>query len=206
FCQIQYNILDENNQAGKDGLKYAADKGLGVIVMEPLRGGNLAATMPYEAAAIYKSAAVHRTNVEWALRWIWNHPEVICVLSGMNEMNHIKENLEIADKALPDSLTKDELEIVKRVGNSYREAMKVNCTGCQYCMPCPFGVNISGCFEHFNSYHMFGRKFMTKAFYHVQLAGIVNEAKSLASLCTACGKCISHCPQDINIPEEMINV
>ncbi len=206
FCQIQYNILDEQNQAGKAGLEYAAARGLGIIVMEPLRGGNLAAEMPKEAAAIYNSSSTKRTNVEWALRWIWNHPEVLCVLSGMNNMEHIKENLSIANEALPNSLTVEELDIVQRVGNKYRKAMKVHCTGCQYCMPCPFGVNISGCFEHYNTYQMFGKKFMAKAFYQVQLGGIVGENKSMASLCTACGKCVSLCPQNINIPKEMQNV
>lgn len=206
FCQIQYNILDEQNQAGKAGLEYASERGLGVIVMEPLRGGNLAAKMPEKAAEIYNSAALQRTNVEWALRWVWNHPEVLCVLSGMNNMDHIRENLKISNDALPSSLSGDELGIVRRVSDSYRKAMKVNCTGCQYCMPCPFGVNIPGCFEHYNSYEMFGNKFMTKAFYHVQLGGIVSEGKNLASLCTACGKCLSHCPQCIDIPQEMVNV
>ncbi len=206
FCQIQYNILDEQNQAGKTGLEYAAGKGLGVIVMEPLRGGNLAAEMPKEAATIYDSSSIKRSNVEWALRWIWNHPEVLCVLSGMNNMEHIKENLVIAEKGLPNSLSDSELDIVQRVGDSYRKAMKVNCTGCQYCMPCPFGVNIPSCFEHYNTYQMFGKKFMAKAFYHVQLGGIVGENESMASLCTACGKCVSRCPQNIDIPKEMQNV
>lgn len=205
FCQIQYNILDEQNQAGKAGLEYATSQGLGVIVMEPLRGGNLAAEMPEKAAVIYNSASFKRTNVEWALRWVWNHPGVICVLSGMNNMDHIRENVKIADEALPDSLSGNELDIIRRVSECYRKAMKVNCTGCQYCMPCPFGVNIPGCFEHYNSYEMFGKKFMTKAFYHVQLGGIVKESKNLASLCTACGKCLSHCPQKIDIPHEMVN-
>ena len=206
FCQIQYNILDQQNQAGTEGLKYASKNGLGVIVMEPLRGGNLAKEMPTEAAKLYASALQERTNVEWALRWVWNHPEVICVLSGMNEMDHIKENIRIAEEALPNSLTEHELDIIKNVGSSYRKAMKVNCTGCQYCMPCPFGVNIPGCFEHYNSYHMFGKKIMTKGFYHVQMAGITGGDKYLASLCTKCGKCVPQCPQKIDIPKEMINV
>jgi len=203
FCQIQYNILDENNQAGKEGLEYAAKKGLGVIIMEPLRGGNLAKPMPKEAAKIYALAPQKRTNVEWALRWVWNHPEVLCVLSGMNNMEHIKENIRIADEALPFSLSETELDIVKRVGDAYHKAMKVPCTACQYCMPCPFGVDIPGCFEHYNNLHMFGNKLMAKGFYHLQVGGMMSGEKKLASLCKECGQCVSHCPQSINIPEEL---
>ncbi|MCF7911530.1 MAG: aldo/keto reductase [Candidatus Cloacimonetes bacterium] len=206
FCQIQYNILDEQNQAGKEGLEYASSKGLAVVVMEPLRGGNLAREMPSQAAKIYDSAPRKRSNVEWALRWVWNHPQVMCILSGMNNMEHIKENIRIAEDALPDSLTTEELDIIKRVADSYRSAMKVPCTGCQYCMPCPAGVNIPSCFEHYNNYHMFGKKIMSKAMYHAQLGGLMSVKKQLASQCISCGKCVQHCPQSIDIPGEMKKV
>ncbi|MCP4107594.1 MAG: aldo/keto reductase, partial [Desulfobacteraceae bacterium] len=151
FCQIQYNYLDEENQAGTEGLKYAASKNLGVIIMEPLRGGNLGIPEPPPPVVeIFKQAKQQRSPVEWALRWIWNHPEVTVVLSGMNEESHVEENLAIADQAYPDSLTKDELDIVDRVSRKYHEIMKVACTGCRYCVPCPSDVDIPGCFEIYN--------------------------------------------------------
>ena len=138
FCQIQYNYLDEEYQAGTEGLEYAAAKGLGVIVMEPLRGGNLGLpTPPPAVAAIWNEAKVRRTPAEWALRWVWNRPEVTVVLSGMNEEEQIQENLAIANTAHANALTEEELELVERVGRKYRELMKVGCTGCGYCMPCP---------------------------------------------------------------------
>jgi predicted aldo/keto reductase-like oxidoreductase len=150
FCQIQYNYLDEQAQAGREGLEYAASRRLGVVVMEPLRGGKLASRLPPEVEAILKETEVRRTPAEWALRWVWNHPEVTVVLSGMNDENHIEENLTIADDAFPRSLTDEEIGLVSRAAQAYRESMKIGCTGCQYCMPCPAGVDIQGCFDHYN--------------------------------------------------------
>ncbi len=148
FCQIQYNYLDEEHQAGTEGLKYAASKGLGVIVMEPLRGGALAASpQPPAIDALWREAERRRTPAEWALRWVWNHPEVTVVLSGMNDEAQVEENLRIAADARPGSLTAAELGLVGRVGRKYREIMKVGCTGCGYCQPCPSGVDIPGSFR-----------------------------------------------------------
>ncbi len=145
FCQIQYNYLDEFHQAGTEGLTYAAGKGLGVIVMEPLRGGNLGIPQPPpEVARIWESAPASRTPVEWALRWVWDHPEVTVVLSGMNVEAHVQENLDIAATAYPNSLTSEEKDLVRQAADTYRRLMAVNCTGCEYCKPCPAGVNISG--------------------------------------------------------------
>ncbi len=205
FCQIQYNYLDEEFQAGTRGLKYAAAKGLGVVVMEPLRGGNLAApTPPAAIAAIWGESETRRSPVEWALRWVWNHPEVTVVLSGMNEENHIAENLRIADEALPDSLTDSELALVRRAGATYKELMQVGCTGCAYCMPCPAGVHIPKCFDMFNKLSMFGDPQTVKAFYLSTVSGAVTgSAPGFASQCVACGECLEKCPQGINIPEVM---
>ncbi len=139
FCQIQYNFLDEKNQAGTAGLEYAASKGLGVIIMEPLRGGNLTKTVPPAVREIWDEAPVKRTPAEWALRWVWNHPEVTVVLSGMNDEAHIRENLKVAGVAYPDSLTEAELQLVKRVESKYRELMKVACTGLPVLHALPFG-------------------------------------------------------------------
>ena len=129
FCQIHDNFLDEKNQAGTAGLKYAASKGLGVIIMEPLRGGNLTRNVPPAVQKIWDEAPVKRTAAEWALRWIWNHPEVTVVLSGMNDETHIRENLKVAGEAYPNSLTEPELQLVQRAEAKYRELMKVGCTG-----------------------------------------------------------------------------
>jgi predicted aldo/keto reductase-like oxidoreductase len=199
ICQIQYNFLDRQNQAGTEGLRYAASRGLGVIVMEPLRGGNLAGRVPSEVQAIWDRADVKRTPAEWALRWVWNHPEVSVVLSGMNEEEHIEENLRIADQAYPDSLSEEELRLVDEVEETYRRLMKVGCTGCSYCMPCPEGVDIPGCFEIYNNKHMFKDKGAERA-YMIRHSAVSGSA-SYASLCTQCGTCEELCPQNLPIPE-----
>jgi hypothetical protein len=208
FCQIQYNFLDQRNQAGTAGLKYAAAKNLGVIVMEPLRGGNLGlATPPPAVEEIWDRATMRRTPAEWALRWVWNQPEVTVVLSGMNEETHIEENLSIADSAHPDTLTGEELELVERVGRTYQELMKVGCTGCGYCMPCPSDVWIPGCFETYNKLHMFGDAETVKFSYAIRMSGLLADgAPKYASQCVQCGECLDKCPQHIPIPEFLTKV
>lgn len=206
FCQIQYNILDEYNQAGKEGLMYAAEKGLGVIVMEPLLGGNLATTLPDKVKSIYDSAPKKRTNVEWALRWIWNHPEVSVILSGMNRDEHINENIKIASEAEPNSLTEPELKIISDAANTYKSLRKVSCTGCRYCMPCPGKVDIPASFETYNNRHLFNKKLFYSALYLGNQGGITGGEATLASQCINCKKCVKECPQNINIPEELKNV
>lgn len=202
FCQIQYNILDEENQAGTQGLKYAAARDLGVVIMEPLRGGNLGLPKPPPAVEdVWKTAAVKRTPVEWALRWVWNHPEVTVVLSGMNEEAHIKENLAIAAQALPNSLTEDELTIVKTAAQTYKTLMKVGCTGCGYCMPCPSDVSIPNCFDVVNKLHMFGNKEEAKFLYAIRMSGMLSGTPGYASQCVQCGECLEKCPQHIEIPD-----
>jgi predicted aldo/keto reductase-like oxidoreductase len=200
FCQIQYNYLDEESQAGTAGLKYAAEKGLGVVIMEPLRGGNLAKKIP-AVEKIWLESAVRQTPAEWALRWVWNHPEVTVVLSGMNDEKHIEENLRIAGVASPDSLTSEELQLVSRAEKTYRGLMKAGCTGCRYCMPCPSGVDIPACFEFFNNLGMFEESGMTKINYVLRTGGVTGHGRSYASLCKECGKCAKACPQHLPIPE-----
>lgn len=203
FCQIQYNYLDETYQAGTEGLRYAAGKDIGVIIMEPLRGGNLGLiTAPPAVQAIWDESPVRRTPVEWALRWIWNHPEVTVVLSGMNEEAHIAENLAIAGSAQAGSMTPQELELVARASDKYRELMKVRCTGCGYCMPCPMGVSIPMCFETYNKMHMFGNIEEGKFLYALRMSGeIGGEGPGYASQCVSCGQCMENCPQHIAIPD-----
>ncbi|AKB78777.1 Aldo/keto reductase [Methanosarcina horonobensis HB-1 = JCM 15518] len=201
FCQIQYNFLDEKNQAGTEGLEYAASKGLGVIVMEPLRGGKLTSPVPPEIKEIWNEAAVKRTPAEWALRWVWNHPEVTAVLSGMNEESHIEENLKIADEAYPNSLNEEELRLVKRVEQKYRDLMKTGCTGCRYCMPCPSGVDIPGCFEIYDNFYLSGNEKEAKLMYAAKPGGIIRgDVPGYASQCVQCGQCIEKCPQHLDIP------
>lgn len=207
FCMIQYNFLDEKNQAGTEGLEYAASKDIPVIVMEPFRGGNLARNVPEEIQAIWDEAEVKRSPAEWSLRWVLNHPEVTCVLSGMNEEEHIKENIRIADEALPNSLTEDELKLVERVADKYRELMETGCTGCRYCMPCPRGVDIAKCFEVYDSAKLFNTgNIQSKVMYAAGL-GVMNDGKpGFASKCTKCGKCENHCPQELPIMDLLDDV
>lgn len=208
FCQIQYNILDQEFQAGTEGLKYAASKNLGVVVMEPLRGGNLGlATPPPAVAAIWDEAQVKRAPVAWALRWLWNQPEVTVILSGMNEEAHIAQNLAIADEARPNSLTAVELDLVDREAAKYKELMQVGCTGCAYCMPCPMGVQIPKCFDAFNKMHMFGNTDEAKMMYIAFGAGLAGTNEpGFASQCVACGACLEKCPQHIAIPDALERV
>jgi predicted aldo/keto reductase-like oxidoreductase len=202
FCQIQYNFMDEKNQAGTEGLAYAASKGLGVIIMEPLLGGNLARMVPPVIEEIWNEAKEKRTPSEWALRWVWNHPEVTVALSGMNEEAHIEENLAIVDKAYPKSLTEAELQLVKKVEQKYRELIKVGCTGCRYCMPCPEEVDIPACFEAYNDLHMFGNADGAKFKYAIRVSGSLSGGKTqFASQCIQCGQCMEKCPQNLKIPE-----
>jgi len=202
FCQIQYNYLDEKLQAGTEGLEYAASKGLGIIVMEGLKGGLLGRTPPAPVAAIWHEAGTRRTPAEWAFRWIWNRPEVHVVLSGMNDETHIDENLRIADEARPNSLTDEELGLVRRAEASYRGLLKADCTGCQYCLPCPAGVDIPQCLRFYNAKLTFGEK-RAGLFYAVFVGGVMGGEPSSASLCTACGTCLERCPQSLPIPELM---
>ena len=200
FCQIQYNYLDEKFQAGTEGLEYAAAKGLGTIVMEGLRGGLLGRNVPPEVRRIWDEADVKRTPAEWALRWVWNRPEVHVILSGMNDEGHIAENLRIADEAPPDSLTDRELELVRRVAGTYRGLMKSDCTGCRYCLPCPAGVAIPDCLQGYNNKHALRDK-RAGMMYALFVGGAFSGTPALASLCTECGTCLPKCPQNVPIPE-----
>jgi uncharacterized protein len=201
FCQIQYNFLDEKNQAGTEGMEYAASEGLGVIIMEPLRGGKLTNPIPPAVQDIWDEASVKRSPAEWALRWIWNHPEVTVVLSGMNKESHIEENLRIANEAYPNSLTETELRLVQKVGQKYRKLMKTGCTGCRYCSPCPSGVDIAGCFEIYDNFYLSGNEKEAKLMYAAKPGGIIRgDVPGYASQCVQCGQCLEKCPQHLDIP------
>ena len=205
FCQIQYNYLDENNQAGTGGLKYAAGKGLAVMIMEPLRGGNLGGKAPESVQKIWDSAPTKHSPAEWALRWVWNHPEVTVVLSGMNEEAHIDENIRAAESALAGSLSPVELATIERARDEYKRLMKVGCTGCGYCMPCPFGVDIPGCFAEYNTHYLFPHDRTGRFQYIGRHSGLMGQV-SHAGLCRQCGKCAKVCPQHLPIPGLMKQV
>ncbi|MDD3574919.1 aldo/keto reductase [Methanospirillum sp.] len=204
-CLIQYNIIDEFSQAGRDGLKYASEKGLAVFIMEPLRGGKLAKNIPGEISRILDQADIKRTSAEWALKWLWDQPEVTMVLSGMNDISQVDENCEIAKTSYPGDLTSEEHEIIRNIAKTWQSFMKVPCTGCQYCMPCHFGVNIPSCFEMYNNLFMFGDTWRTNASYVIRLGGVMS-GHSVASACRDCGACVSACPQGIDIPKRLKEV
>lgn len=196
FCMIQYNYLDENHQAGKEGLLYAAGKGLAVMVMEPLQGGRLATGLPQEAQAIFSHAEPKRSPAEWGLRWVWNHPQVTLALSGMSSSQMLEENIRVACDAKPDSLSEKELALFERAQKIIREKTRVPCTGCGYCMPCPFGVEIPMCFSCYNETAVNSR-------FRAQMKYVTYVGSHGASQCKQCGKCEEHCPQSIPIREKL---
>ena len=199
FCQIQYNYMDEQYQAGTKGLKYAASKGLDVIVMEPLRGGMLTRKVP-EVEKLWAGAEKGRSPAGWGLRWVWNHPEVTVVLSGMSSLDQVKENLKYAGEGRAGSLTKPELALISKVKAAYRKRVNVDCTACEYCMPCPNGVDIPGCFGLLNNASMYGIDESMKFVYNTY------NAEGKASKCCECGECADKCPQQIPIPEKLKEV
>jgi len=205
FCQIQYNYLNTNYQAGTAGLKKAAEKGLPVIIMEPLLGGKLATGLPKKVSNLFKAANSSMSPAAWALRWLWNHKEVTVVLSGMNSMAQLEENIETAKDALPDMLTVAENNTYDSVIKIIEAAYKVPCTGCNYCMPCPHNVNIPACFSAYNILYTTG---MISGFtLYVTSTGLLDPKKnSAASNCKACGTCEKKCPQHIPVAKSLKKV
>lgn len=211
MAQIQYNYMDTKNQATSEGLKYAHSKGMAVVIMEPVRGGQLASP-PAEAKALMDASPVKRTPVDWALQFLWNQPEVATVLSGMGNMQMVEENCASADKSGIGSLSAQEEATIEAVADIYRQKILVPCTGCEYCMPCPYGVNIPKNFAILNSVNS------SEGFQRVQMrmgyGRLTGDKKKLnkeqpngnAAICVQCGVCVEKCPQSINIPEELKKV
>jgi predicted aldo/keto reductase-like oxidoreductase len=198
FCQIQYNYININYQAGMAGLKKAAEKGIPVIIMEPLLGGKLATGLSKKALNIFRSANNSITPAAWALRWLWNQKEVSVVLSGMNEMSQLEENIATANEAFPDMLTVEENKVFEDVIKVIMDTYKVPCTGCNYCMPCPSKVNIPACFAAYNVSYTAG--FVTgMANYLTSIGGLTPSVSFSASNCKKCGLCEKKCPQHIPI-------
>ncbi|WKY47635.1 aldo/keto reductase [Eubacteriaceae bacterium ES3] len=201
FCQIQYNYMNTNYQAGVAGLKYAAQKGLPVFIMEPLLGGRLATGLPKKAETLFKSEDPAATPVSWALRWLWNHREVTMLLSGMNEFSQLDENIALAEKAQADSLTDQELAVIDQVIEAFNASYKIPCTGCNYCMPCPQNIDIPGCFASYNASYAISRS--TGIQQYVVNTKAMSKSPASASDCIKCGKCEKHCPQNIPIRDSL---
>ncbi len=203
FCQIQYNYMDLEYQAGAEGLVYAADRGLGVIVMEPLKGGRLAVRPPATVQALWDSAPVQRTPAAWALRFVWDDARVCTLLSGMSTMEQVVENVRVAMEGLPASLDAAEVEVIGKVQQAFGERAVVDCTACRYCVPCPQGINIPRMFSLLNNVSFFGNLEEERQSYKFELLG---GHTAPASACAECGDCLEKCPQQLDIPRELVGV
>jgi predicted aldo/keto reductase-like oxidoreductase len=192
--------MDEEYQAGKKGLEYAASKGVGIVIMEPLRGGGLVKKVPDDILEVWDKSKVKRTPAEWALKYLWNYENISVVLSGMSKIEDVSENIRSAEHGDPNSLTDEEISLIDEVKNLYKEKIIVNCTDCKYCMPCPVGVNIPKNFAFLNDASMYGVD-ATKYTYDMIMHG-----KSRAENCVECGACEKVCPQNIKIIEKLKEV
>jgi len=200
FCQIQYNYMDEHSQAGRRGLHHAHKKGIPVIIMEPLRGGKLVNMLPDEAKRIFAEYKLKLTPAQWAFRWLWNQPEVTVVLSGMNSDEMIRDNMDTASDTQIGELTAEDEAMLQQVVKAISAKIKVGCTGCGYCMPCPQNVDIPGTFAAYN------RRYQENKFYALKeymMCTTLRANSAAASNCVGCGKCEKHCPQGIPIREKL---
>ena len=200
FCQIQYNYMDENSQAGVEGLRYASNKGLPVIIMEPLRGGRLVDLLPETAKNLFRRDPEGRTPAALAFKWLFDQPEVTCVLSGMSSLEMVEQNLAAASQGAPGCMTDSDRELIRLVKKEILEHVKVGCTGCGYCMPCPKGVDIPGTFRCYNAMYSEGKASGRRDYLQCT---VMRKNPSSASQCVSCGKCESHCPQHIAIRQEL---
>lgn len=203
FCQIQYNYMDEHSQAGRKGLYHANAKGIPVIIMEPLRGGKLVNRLPEDALKIFQTYEPKHTPAQWAFRWLFNQPEVTCVLSGMNSMEMLNDNIRTASTTFVGDLGPSDEEMLQKVVKAINAKMKVGCTGCGYCMPCPKNVDIPGSFSAYNRRYTESKH---GGFFDYMMCTALRKTSTAASNCVGCGKCEKHCPQGIPIREELKNV
>lgn len=200
FCQVQYNYLDEVTQAGVKGVKAAAQKGIPVVIMEPLRGGKLVNMLPEKAKKLFAENQHGWSPAEWAFRWLYNQPEITVVLSGMNSLQMVEENINTASEMKAGDFTEEDFELLEKVKQAIKEKEKVGCTGCRYCMPCPKGVDIPGIFACYNTMYIESKR--EGRFQFAQTVGLTKEP-AFATQCIECGKCEQHCPQNIPIREKL---
>ena len=203
FCQVQYNYVDEHSQAGRRGVEAAYEKGIPVIIMEPLKGGRLVNNLPREALAAFKASSRGYSPTEWGLRWLWDQPGISVILSGMNSMEMVDENIRIASEVTEGSFTDEDFKTIAKVRKAINQKIKVPCTGCAYCMPCPFGIDIPG------SFHCLNTSYTDNYFVGIKEYAMCTSLKtqqSMASLCKECGRCEQHCPQGIPIRNELKRV
>ena len=200
FCQIQYNYMDEHSQAGRKGLEAAAAKKIPVIIMEPLRGGKLVDLLPEQAKTLIREAERGWTPAEWAFRWLWNQPEVTCVLSGMNSLPMVEENVRIAGEVQTGEMTARDFATIEAVKAEINRNIKVGCTGCAYCMPCPKGVDIPTAFRCYNRMYTENRN--AGRLEYMQIVSLQKEMSDIRN-CVECGKCEMHCPQHLPIRQKL---
>jgi hypothetical protein len=203
FCQVQYNYVDEHSQAGRRGVEEAYAKGIPVIIMEPLKGGRLVNNLPKEALSVFRSSSRNYSPAEWGLRWLWDQPGVSVILSGMNSMEMLDENIRIASDVTVGSFTDEDRAVLENVKKAINRKIKVPCTGCAYCMPCPFGVDIPGSFHCLNT--SYTDSYVVGIREYVMCTSLKTQ-QSKASLCKECGRCEQHCPQGISIRAELKRV
>lgn len=208
IVMIQYNYFDDNVQISAEGIEYAASKGMGILVMEPLKGGILAGKMPKEAEDIFKKANPDKSNAQWAMEWVLNNGNITCVLSGMNTFEQLDDNLDIARKTTSLSMSFDDMETIELVKRVMRNSLKINCSTCGYCMPCPQGVNIPTCLRIYNEKYLFEHKgFINQSLIdYYQYAGGIMGNEGNAGKCNGCGKCLRKCPQKLDIIYELKKV
>lgn len=200
FCMIQYNYMDEYTQAGRKGLQYAHQKGLAVMIMEPLRGGRLASRLPKEAVQLFESFSPRFSPAAWSFRWLWNQQEVTVVLSGMNREQMILENCKTANDTAVGTMSEEESALLQRVVQEIQKSMRVGCTGCGYCVPCPKNVDIPGVFSAYNRKYTDGWFVSLKEYF---MCTTLRKNSTAASACIGCGKCETHCPQAIPIRKKL---
>lgn len=200
FCQIQYNYMDEHTQAGREGLKAAAAKGIPVIIMEPLRGGKLAELLPERAEKLIAEHPKKRTPAEWAFRWLWEQPEVTCVLSGMNSLEMVEENVRTASQVQEGEFTEEDRALIEQIRQELQKALRVGCTGCSYCMPCPKGIDIPAAFRCYN--HMYTEGRGGGRHEYLQTVCLQKDFAD-AGACIECGRCEQHCPQHLEIRKKL---
>ncbi|RCX14803.1 hypothetical protein DFR58_11437 [Anaerobacterium chartisolvens] len=200
MAQIQINILDQDYQAGVEGLKYAASKGTAMVIMEPLRGGYIANNIPQQAKRLIEAYPEKRTIVDWAFRWLYNMPEATVIISGTSTLDQLKDNIAIFEGAACNVMSKEDMELIAKIKEAYESNKSIGCTGCRYCMPCPQNVDIPEIFKLYNSINIMKEHWVDRDMYRNNIIPLSLGADQ----CIRCGVCMEHCPQGLDIPEKLM--